>query len=179
MYELLIWLGNSKKLFFFYTAVDGMRTRLDDLMNRDDDGIDIEKLILKSEQDCVRAGDLYKKLNLFESVLLSLEAKGFKQVSCLQKANRNLLTHVFDFRTEEFINTKRIKASSSYPVPDCQQTLDSDSTTGLLSHIKVDKSCFLNKPSLVYLLNRRFLSTRLKTSVIRMAFLLAKIVLTL
>lgn len=55
-----------------------MRSQLDDMMSQDDEGVDVEKIILKNEEDCMRAGDLYKKLNLFESVVLSLEAKGFR-----------------------------------------------------------------------------------------------------
>ncbi|XP_055335504.1 tetratricopeptide repeat protein 17-like [Paramacrobiotus metropolitanus] len=97
-------------------ALGKMRSRLDELMNRDDDDVDIEKVILRNEPDCMRAGDLYKKLNLFESVVLSLEAKGFK--------------------TEEFITTSRTKISRSAAVPDCAQSVNGDSTVGLLGQLK-------------------------------------------
>ncbi|OQV12244.1 hypothetical protein BV898_13506 [Hypsibius exemplaris] len=58
-------------------SLDELRTKLDALMTKDDD-VDIEKSILKTDRDCFRAGELYKKLNLFASVVLSLEAKGFR-----------------------------------------------------------------------------------------------------
>ena len=59
-------------------GLEEMRVTLDNLMTKDDEEVDIEKSILKTDPDCARAGELYKKLNLFESVVLSLEAKGFR-----------------------------------------------------------------------------------------------------
>lgn len=58
-------------------ALENLRDRLDHLMNKDED-VDVEQAILRSDNDCKRAGNLYKKLNLFESVVISLEVKGFK-----------------------------------------------------------------------------------------------------
>lgn len=74
-YSLLSVRAQTKVIF---AELDDMRSILDALMTKDDEDVDIEKSILKSDPDCFRAGELYKKLNLFESVVLSLEAKGFR-----------------------------------------------------------------------------------------------------
>ncbi|OQV12243.1 hypothetical protein BV898_13505 [Hypsibius exemplaris] len=93
-------------------SLDELRTKLDALMTKDDD-VDIEKSILKTDRDCFRAGELYKKLNLFASVVLSLEAKGF--------------------RTRDFIRVARGKSTKGQlSFPECEQHVADDSVNFIL-----------------------------------------------
>ncbi|GAU97867.1 hypothetical protein RvY_09093 [Ramazzottius varieornatus] len=77
-------------------------------MNKDED-VDVEQVILRSDNDCKRAGNLYKKLNLFESVVISLEVKGFK--------------------TRNFIKAPKYKKVAPEWFPECLDFVESDTTS--------------------------------------------------